>query len=1098
MPFNGKLVEWDALSYGVTSAVDAALVGSGPFDVGHEAGVETRWVPDVVQLVPGIQLTVTAGTTGWQVEYVGPGPGGGVHTETGTGWRTEVSGEVRLRGVRLYARELGSLLRLTAEAVELRVNGLIRETWGPLDVQSQGCGPGYVPLIGYPARVWGSCAGSGYTGPGSYDWMVTLEQLVSGGWRFRETEFGEWQTLPVRTLDLGVPEFDGAAGEGDCGGGPNPAGIVVSTATWGPQLALRSVEAEERTCGEAGFGPATGSTERRVGHVTLAPDLGRSVERLNADYRGLWVRYGFPRVEVKRERTCGVVPPSALVPPVTQTWTEMVYPGLGQRIAGVDAAVHPMEMEVFEPVKWAPCVAAASLSQRSVPASGCDAGAIFTSGRSRAAEVVFPSFVEERGDAAAYLSHADGRVRWWQSWGAPHWSLFWYRGDWRLRGAMVPYAEYWGPGRVQWIEHPSLPESERVRTRTDLVSEPLETSAHTPFLNQFTGGQRWVGISRWHMDGLDAGDETAYDVRSADLVTVEGGSWTAGIEGLTVNPTGERVTVRIRWADGTTFPYLWPQIARQVRVDWDGAGVLGARVWLESEDGDGRTELEGESGDWRTIFLGRDRSYAGTWALDNGMGVVTVLGIDQRPGGRSTTVSTGPWASAQMGLLAHGGAGTLVIEIETDGGFDPVEIAWPRLRTSGVCRWVGAETSQVQMGLWATNPDGRGPGVRFGQWEWVGPAGLRTVPVVRGLGSVPTVVDWLCGKRLWRGQERSEELLAEIGELYDAYEGQSVGGAARNSLAFLWPQEVKAGWRLAAALVNTASEIPPLALFPVRGRSETGLATGDWCERTWSWAQESRAWAGRAAIDVRVAGETWTEPWGAGVPEGWTVSRVRRAVTGDEENDAEVVALGRVWAKVSPWHGGMGAFTVFGEGGGVAADAGPGQEQVRGTVREGRAAVDFSDVRLGVWRSVDSGVDAGEVAVRWDGSERGLPVLLLVTGETGVRRVLSRNLGEDWSDAVVIRSGVEARCPSLWVSRDGTTLAVWAEAETVWGARFDRSGALMGAAAALSGVSGEGVTGLAVTERTRGGGEREWVLQVAREDGVEVLVSGDGATWVTP
>jgi hypothetical protein len=56
----------------------------------------------------------------------------------------------------------------------------------------------------------------------------------------------------------------------------------------------------------------------------------------------------------------------------------------------------------------------------------------------------------------------------------------------------------------------------------------------------------------------------------------------------------------------------------------------------------------------------------------------------------------------------------------------------------------------------------------------------------------------------------------------------------------------------------------------------------------------------------------------------------------------------------------------------------------------------------------------------------------------------------------------------------------------------------MGAAAALGGVSGEGVTGLAVTERTRGGGEREWVLQVAREDGVEVLVSGDGATWVTP
>ncbi|HCM72706.1 MAG TPA: hypothetical protein DIS87_01040, partial [Armatimonadetes bacterium] len=65
---------------------------------------------------------------------------------------------------------------------------------------------------------------------------------------------------------------------------------------------------------------------------------------------------------------------------------------------------------------------------------------------------------------------------------------------------------------------------------------------------------------------------------------------------------------------------------------------------------------------------------------------------------------------------------------------------------------------------------------------------------------------------------------AECGDLYDDYEGQARGQVERNSLAFPWPNS--GVYELAWALVNTAAEVPPLALWPMRARDADGNPTG--------------------------------------------------------------------------------------------------------------------------------------------------------------------------------------------------------------------------------------------------------------------------------
>lgn len=361
------------------------------------------------------------------------------------------------------------------------------------------------------------------------------------------------------------------------------------------------------------------------------------------------------------------------------------------------------------------------------------------------------------------------------------------------------------------------------------------------------------------------------------------------------------VTVKLRLYSFTTAPYLWPALADTLTVDWYTSNISACTAYLEGRNGD-RVAVTTTAGTTTRKPYGESAKYCGSWVQDYGADGVVEQGADYDTDGDSTSVYSTATTCFSAQALSDYTAAYLVFVITPLDPTLPVEVKYPRLQYTLSASKAGyIESAQDQV---VVHPDG--PGVRFGDWEWYD-GSWRSSPLVGPGTYKATVIDALEFERVClRGvayDGGSPDFTTELTQRYDSYEGNSVGQVDGSSLGFLLPETSgDAVWRV--GLVNTMSEVPPLAAFPRKARR-----TADWSEYG-SPAQESWVWDQGKTVDVATAtpGHVYSDldvAWttgGTGV-SGWAVAQHSHALT-ESETGFKVKQNAKQRAKdFRPFHG---------------------------------------------------------------------------------------------------------------------------------------------------------------------------------------------------
>lgn len=858
MPVNGRIVFWSDLEFKVQSEETATTdVGSpGTATYSHQGALLTEWAADAILLTDGIllEVTTTSSPAGYIARYTGPGAPFG-YTVSGGTYETSLSMSVVFKDLKIYCN-LYAKWRVVSDSIELYVNGVLETTFPGIDYSTDALGPAWLYLFGVPAKLSGSCnAGRDIVSlPSSYSYSQSITSVVTGGWRFKEDGDATWYDLPVT-----IPSFDSPTVSG-CPHSVSLAGILDVVDTWNSSITFYSMSAGSRafaetvtydglpctttvTCYDNAEPPnvvwtaeCTGSTiavppsvdydlvttteEFKGGTLTLVPDLEKSIERFNSDYGALWYRTEFPQTTKSTSKSCtdaGVTDSDTIV-------TE-VHPSQSEILSNVQNSAHAIE-DTFGYNSYAPCTAAHTWSNQKVyvpdytgmiallcdclptPPSPC-AGSTATSygytppdipqNETESASIAFefPSTVEEA--SAGYMSHEIDRARYINTWCNPHWSYFYWREDWEVDGAPVTWPLYWGVIGHQWMYHTSLPGGEQTRKRNHIVSCPLETSGLTLFLDAFTGGLPWIGVSRWQTDEIEPDASKVLDSDSEDAWDSPDASCTLSFGAkITVNAVGTgagTVQVRLDLGSFTVEPYQYIHLAKEVLLDWVTTNidevrvklvsVTGAEYLFENTPGDGFTtrnvqyDLPSED----------DEKYAGTWAQNWGTTEVVDLGADLLPTGISASSMFDEERVYSLNMLQQQQGAYLLFEIDVTDRAVNVELEYPEFFMPTTARFQYWESRQTVAFLW----DESGA-IRYGQWLFFNGVSLQNPPAVMPLGYTSTIIDWLCFRRLvLQGVEYdggTPDLTTEIGQLYDSYEGQAVAQVDKFGHAFILPKGV--------------------------------------------------------------------------------------------------------------------------------------------------------------------------------------------------------------------------------------------------------------------------------------------------------------------
>lgn len=1087
MPTNGRLAKWDALEWGVTS--HATTSGYGLHAHHHDAVLETRWADSVLTTALGIRLTVSSGESpgvaSWSARYEGPHAPPGGWVTGGAGYRSEISLAARLRGVRLYALGAGSRFRLAAEAIEVWLDGALAITFPAIDLESVGCGPAYLPLCGLPASVTGGNGVAGLTSEGSFDFDLEIVQTVSGGWRFRETAESGWESLPISLPPFDVPAADCAFGLA------GPSGIVVASATWGELLRLGAKSRGFRECPSGiALAPAETRGETARGKVWLMPDLQRPLQRLNDHFAVMAERAGLPAVTLLRGRECddgefevGGGGEGETIEQVT------VYPRTGARLNVLREETHPWEAPLHRQL-WAPCWASRSVTTASNPESVCGDDPAFIPGPGEATFVQFPASVESVEDFPEMLAtwhHAHPLLRYWATWFHPYWSTFTFFADWPLEGGPVSRYDYWLPQRTQWLDHSALPSVENTRTRTSLFACALEQSAHTPFLDTFLSGRRWLGVSRFLVDEVVVPPLITTDRAAEDRVSVDDG-FVISSDPLIVQaePGKTEMTVWFRLQGFLDPPYFAPATARE----WRWPVLSGATdVVRLVASGDGvMTEEEEPPDTWRLLPSTGGENYVGGWAFDDGGGVADDEGEDTQARGRSSLWLGQTGRSSVSELFGGRQAWRIGLRLTVDDPGGQVTLDWPAFRRCETApQWI---REQAARGAWVWP---LGPAFRAGHWDWYLTGWLRP-PLVKSQPFVGTALDYLATRCLvWQGVDPEADADAVFSTWFDHFEGNDAAEAEKNSYTFAWKHQASLAMR--TAVVNSAAELPPLAHFPIRARDTAGEPVGEWSNELWVGGDEPRWWLSNQPLELRSPdGEEWLVPASPGIP-GWKLMGHRHALD-HTEAEFDVRSSGETIARVKPWRG---VFAVIDgdatAGTALAADVGPDQRAVVAFVRDDTLHLhqfDHDGHRLSVSTINETATTA---AVRYDRRTSEARITLW-WADAGHLKTATFAEGV-WSPPFTIMA-TEASHPAAWISPDGTTWLYWIVGESegdVYGQMTDRAGNLLFGPALVSGIGPVEVTGLATGESFESDGRRRISLWACQEGEWREYRSYDGRAF---
>lgn len=955
----------------------------------------------------------------------------------------------------------------------------------PLDLTG-GCSAG---RDGIPGWEWNPCSPS--EGVSGQNYTTQASGAVEGGWRFKERGSGEWQELPCTPYYLDSPSTGGTCPFGLSAAGIVEASSTWDAAVNVESYTEHEFTYEGRDectylvlvcCTQEDDGgeeecvvyeapgahcidPCLGfpnmvepfsdvyktrhRTRSKGGRIRLVPDLAKAIRRHREGYRALWLRLPLPQVTASASRTC-------TVDSVTTSGTSNpeVYPQSDEFLGAVGDEQHVME-EFFDLPTYAPTSASKSEAETigySTYGPGvCDCGDFNNVGpgmcpngygvgcgtecpeyeNSSQSESVGYSFVATIGDEGSYQWHFVPELRYLSTWASLHWHYLHWHEDWSFDEAGLTYLDYWGYLRQQWIYNDFLPAEEKRRTRSDMIGSCHEESGHTPFMDAFMGGYRWLGCSRWKVRRPEVPSELATDAAGADRWTfgnLVDGEWDGeGSVGsvITLEPGTTRATVEV--LDFNSVPYLYALICDRVRI---GTATNAASIKVTAIGADGATATVcTSSGTW-PLPSARSKKYAGSWAIDNGMLVVSDTGTDEIPG-KGVSPETMSDAERVVGfeLLPTRSPARLRFDVVPVDPEEPVTIQHPVfLRDESVPTMVW-ESGQVCTLLY---PDGGM--LRLGNWVWYVPGfGLLNPPLVTGAGYKSTIIDALCTQRvIWEGRAHDDGLTTELTELYDSYEGQSVAVVDKFSVTWPLPGEAPNLYLASApwALVNTMAEGPPLCCFPNKSwNAATWEQTGPYKLEVWDWAQEPRylitSGSERAHL-LSPSDVQWTSDY-ADVPSGWRASVHSHAVDNLEAPNYKVVKGGKVWAHVTPWRGYASVLFHGQEGGKVSYDVARHARHYGGYVNSNDKAVILRspNAEHTNFSEVVSDIDCTSLCVRVERASPSQKTLLMYAADDGVHVVVSGDDGETWSVPTTISS--TGACPAFVLSNSGTRFYYWLE-----------------------------------------------------------------------
>jgi len=819
MPQNGLIFACDKWEIAMSGSFSPA---TGVHPLG--ADLITAWTPDASTVSEGFHILWSKG------HIVISMLGSTIASANGS------SGSVTLLGLRLYAMPSTASWLLKWTGIEVRVNGAVVNTLGASSLSSSFIAPSGVPLIGLPP-VLASHAGAVETASSEpfscwitpFDVTDATSVTVTGGFRFYQD--GAWHSMPVAFPAL-----------------PNPAPGV-------PMPSVSGANTSSVTIVVTGQAHSTfdGVTARVQSHdqnaaVHIVPSVPTGIHRMNGDFAAMIKRYGLPATLSHAEYTVnGSVSTADLtVTPERSAFLEIIRSAPGLIEDALIAVPCPVLLEGYRTDATAVC-----------PNQAAGTQATWTGTWEHLAQS-YPN-VTGGSPIAGYLNHSSGdqKITFWNRVAHPLWSYALQREDWPIDGSPVSKVLYWDRIGEQWLTNPALPAAQQSKTRTTLLSEPLSVSPWGAWLDSFFAGERWLGISRYKQVPA-APPATVTAGETGWSFTGCAGAWSAGV--LTLTPFAGSFSADYdlgQWAD----PWQFPHVCSEIWTAWSGS----SEVYLIGTDGS-EVLLSDVTGQWKLRPVGSTTKFAGSWAVDQGCGVVSDQGVDTGTSGISSATVSDAEKSMAFGLLPGFTARLLRFKFS---GSTARTVQKPQFRWTTPA-WLHAESRLSQIGLWAS-----GPGVRVGQWDW---SSSLVSPAVRTPGGVASTLDALCTRRaLFEGRSPTTGLRTEILALWDSVE---LGLGASPTDAEVYASAVPASlsfWMAGgpdSVLVNAAAEVPPLLLFPQFRRG------GYTCEVD-MYAQEPR-------YVVSVAGSSPTQlgspDWLSTTtsPSGWEVRQHLHPFTGSE------------------------------------------------------------------------------------------------------------------------------------------------------------------------------------------------------------------------
>lgn len=676
--------------------------------------------------------------------------------------------------------------------------------------------------------------------------------------------------------------------------------------------------------------------ETASGTIRLYPNLEKAIVKHSDDYCAMWFRGRLPEIKGSVTRNCM---DGAITSSNTNEGTP--YPYEDYLLQVVRNATAPIEDAINLPT-YAPIRESAGKSYSKIfttehiseclcppqPIGNC-AGGIASGARcdliwpvthvdiSQAEGVtyIFPSAVSGATDEThgGYQWHADDEYRYLGTWPNIHWQYaFWFE-DWEVDGDSSSSASaYWKPIREQWCHN--TPGDINDNTRQHMILSPIENEqGNTPFLDSFLGGLRWIGVHRFQTQSRQVEESFAlssekpgkWTVRDTDATIAIGSSIT--VNGFTVS----EAWVDLNFGDWDEKPYLHLYLAKTLSLNWSwnsGAGTV--QVVLIGLD-DSETMLM-DTPSTKPIPIGSQTKYAGSWAFDHGNGFVTDQGTDSDVSGISSVV-VGDSESVFSFQLAKGRVYKAIrFKITPDNPTDELNIDFPSFTMHSEYPAVFWENGRSASWLWEN-----GPGLRWGNWLSYDPVlGFQYPPLTTGLPGCQSIIDWLVFRRVVfdgddAGSGIATSITTELTSLFDAYEGQSISVVDKFSMSVPLPQTMASAEALATtestkfhvALINSFSEVPPMACFPFRKRNVEWLPVGNFAQVVHDWTQETRLLVSTATKPARLTDASNVNVGASGTaPSSWYVWKFKPAV--DNTEDGYLIKSGSgTYATVRPWHG---------------------------------------------------------------------------------------------------------------------------------------------------------------------------------------------------